>query len=477
MIDSLKNIWQKNLAELAEKIFAEKSICKKNICMANICEADLPKSMLQSQGNLHDDLRSSLHSALFIHFTKLAKILVAILCVYIFGVCIFVSALSAKSSRSSLRLFIVGDALIHKSVYEDALGQKEQNYANRAESLHYDFTKMLELIAPISKKHDLAFYNQESILGGTHLGLSTYPRFNSPQEFGLNMLRLGFNLVSLANNHTLDRGEVGVRSMLDFWRKMEARNSTLYTTGSFESFKSRQKIQHKILHKNDISYAMLAYTYGTNGIPLPQGKEYLVNIYTKEMLRRDIEAIRAEVDLLIVSIHWGVEYTHTPTKEQREIAKFLASLGVDIVIGNHPHAIQPIERIGNTLVFYALGNFISAQVGLQKRVGLIASVQIDKIQNARKNASRINHTTKPHPKRAQRKSKINNRIYKKIPKKIKLRNIRADLVYTYYKHEQKMSDFKVYPFSLLNDELLPNYQSIYKDYIKIIDKDWLIIGL
>lgn len=473
MIDSLKNIWQKNLAELAKKIFAEKSICKKNICGAH-----LPKSLSQlCGGNLHDDLRSSLHSALFIHFTKLAKILVATLCVYIFGVCIFVNTLSAKSSRSSLRLFIVGDALIHKSVYEDALGQKEQNYANVAQSLHYDFTKMLELIAPISKKHDLAFYNQESILGGTHLGLSTYPRFNSPQEFGLNMLKIGFNLVSLANNHTLDRGEAGVRSMLDFWRKMKARNSVLYTTGSFESFKSRQKIQHKILHKNDISYAMLAYTYGTNGIPLPQGKEYLVNIYTKEMLKRDIEAIRAEVDLLIVSIHWGVEYTHTPTKEQREIAKFLASLGVDIVIGNHPHAIQPIERIGNTLVFYALGNFISAQVGLQKRVGLIASVQIDKIQNARKNASTINHTTKPHPKRVQRKSKINNRIYKKIPKKIKLRNIRADLVYTYYKHEQKMSDFKVYPFSLLNDELLPNYQSIYKDYIKIIDKDWLIIGL
>ena len=469
MIDSLKNIWQKNLAEFAKKAFAEKSVCRKNIYGTH-----LPKSLAQSRGgNLRNDLRSSLHSALFIHL----KILVAILCVYIFGVCIFVSTLSAKSSRSSLRLFIVGDALIHKSVYEDALGQKEQNYANRAESLHYDFAKMLELIAPISKKHDLAFYNQESILGGTHLGLSTYPRFNSPQEFGLNMLRLGFNLVSLANNHTLDRGEAGVRSMLDFWRKMEARNSALYTTGSFESFKSRQKIQHKILHKNDISYAMLAYTYGTNGIPLPQGKEYLVNIYTKEMLKRDIEAIRAEVDLLIVSIHWGVEYTHTPTKEQREIAKFLASLGVDIVIGNHPHAIQPIERIGNTLVFYALGNFISAQVGLQRRIGLIASVQIDKIQNARKNASTINHTTKPHPKRAQRKSKINNRIYKKIPKKIKLRNIRADLVYTYYKHKQKMSDFKVYPFSLLNDELLPNYQSIYKDYIKIIDKDWLIIGL
>lgn len=441
----------------------KKSIWQRNVCKKHICKIRLSKS------NLHNDLGNSLHRALFTHFVKN---LVAILCA-----CIFINTLSAKSSHSSLRLFIVGDALIHKSVYEDALTAGQDGQHKGEESLHYDFAKMLELIAPISKRHDLAFYNQESILGGTHLGLSTYPRFNSPQEFGLNMLGLGFNLVSLANNHTLDRGEVGVRSMLDFWRKMEARHSTLYTTGSFESFKAQQKIQHKILRKNDISYAMLAYTYGTNGIPLPQGKEYLVNIYTKEMLKRDIEAIRAEVDLLIVSIHWGVEYTHTPTKEQREIAKFLASLGVDIVIGNHPHAIQPIERIGNTLVFYALGNFISAQVGLQKRVGLIASVRIDKIQNARKHTNAIKFATKAHPKREQRKSKINNHIYKKIPKKIKLRNIHADLVYTYYKHEQKMSDFKVYPFGLLNDGLLPNYQSIYKDYIKIIRKDWLIIGL
>ena len=458
MIDSHKK---------GKKIAYTRKSCIRSACTKKSCVVHL----INSHSNLGNDLRSNLPSAFFSRFAKNLAIIFVCFCV-----CIL--ALSAKSSPSSLRLFIVGDALIHKSVYEDALTIGQQNKS--AQSLHYDFAKMLELIAPISKKHDLAFYNQESILGGTHLGLSTYPRFNSPQEFGLNMLGLGFNLVSLANNHTLDRGEAGVRSMLDFWRKMEARHSTLYTTGSFESFKSHQKIQHKILYKNDISYAMLAYTYGTNGIPLPQGKEYLVNIYTKEMLKRDIEAIRAEVDLLIVSIHWGVEYTHKPTKEQREIAKFLASLGVDIVIGNHPHAIQPIERIGSTLVFYALGNFISAQVGLQKRVGLIASVQIDKIQNARKNT--INHATKSHhtkirSTKAQRKHKINNRIYKKIPKKIKLRNIRADLVYTYYKHEQKMSDFKVYPFGLLNDELLPNYQSIYKDYIKIISKDWITIGL
>lgn len=262
------------------------------------------------------------------------------------------------------------------------------------------------------------------------------------------MLNIGFNLISLANNHTLDKGEKGVRSMLRFWRKREAKHKEIYTTGSFESIRARNKIQHKILQKNGISYAMLAYTYGTNGIPLPKGKEYLVNIYTKEMLQSDIESIRKEVDLLIVSIHWGVEYTHKPTKEQRDIAKFLADLGVDIVIGNHPHAIQPIERIGDTLVFYALGNFISGQVGLQKRVGMIASVRISK--SGIKNDS----------------------------KRVKWSDVRADLIYTYYSQEsQKMSGFKIYPFSLLSKKLLPRHESIYNNYLTIIKKDWITIGL
>lgn len=388
------------------------------------------------------------------------------------ALCSLLSAIDAKTN--SLKLFIIGDTLLHKPVYEDAKTQYNG----------YDFMPMLSLIAPISKKYDLAFYNQESILGGVKLGLSSYPRFNSPKDFGDTMLKLGFNLISLANNHTLDKGEEGVYSMLRFWRKRESKNAEIYSTGSFESAKAKDKIQQKILQKNGISYAMLAYTYGTNGIPLPQGKEYLVNVYTKEMLKNDIEAIRHKVDLLIVSIHWGVEYTHKPTKEQREIAKFLANLGVDIVIGNHPHAIQPIERIGNTLVFYALGNFLSGQVGLQKRVGLMASVQIDKIHNARENTQESTNAfsifSSPKSKMRQ-KSMRESRFYKRFPKKVKIKNVKADLVYTYYEqnpnNSPKMSGFKIYPFLLLNDELLPNYQQIYKQYLQIIKQDWITIGL
>ena len=101
----------------------------------------------------------------------------------------------------------------------------------------------------------------------------------------------------------------------------------------------------QIQQKNGITYALLAYTYGTNGIPLPKGKEYLVNVYTKKMLKDDIENIRKKVDFLMVSMHWGIEYDFTPSQEQRDLAKFLADLGVDLIIGTHPHVVQPAEWI------------------------------------------------------------------------------------------------------------------------------------
>ncbi|RDU66138.1 capsule biosynthesis protein capA [Helicobacter didelphidarum] len=306
-------------------------------------------------------------------------------------------------------------------------------------NLCYDFTNMLQLIAPFISQHDLAFYNQETILGGKEIGLSSYPTFNSPQEFGDNMLKIGFNLISLANNHTLDRGEKAILNSLQYWK-----NKKILAAGSYESQHEREK--PRIFVKNGIKYTMLAYTYGTNGIPLPVGKEYLVNVYTKEMMAKDIESVRRKVDLLIVSMHWGVEYVFIPTKEQKEIAKFLSEQGVDIVIGNHPHVIQPIEIIDKTLVIYSLGNMISAQNGLEKKIGAFVSLKITK-----------------NPK---------NKI-------IELHDIYADLIYTY--HNTSKQDFKIYPFIFLNEAILPNYQTIYQNYIKILkNKDtngFLQIGI
>ncbi len=347
---------------------------------------------------------------------------------------------TTKSTPESneLTLIMGGDALLHAPVYNDAkykLPLQDTTKPITKTAFGYNFNKMFIHIAPIIAQYDLAFYNQETILGGKEMGLSSYPTFNSPQEFGDCMVNMGFNLVSLANNHTLDRGEQAIINSLTYWQ-----NQSVLTAGSYRSFEDRNT--PRIYKKNGITYALLAYTYGTNGIAIPKGKEYLVNVYTKTMLANDIANIRDKVDLLIVSMHWGDEYVFQPNAEQQDLAHYLAELGVNIVIGNHPHVVQPIEWINNTLVIYALGNMISAQRGLQKRIGMLAGIKVKKdSQNGQ----------------------------------ISLHDLHANLIYTYYNN--KIKDFQIYPFTKLNDTILPNYKQIYHDYLQVVtqkDKAHLI---
>lgn len=350
----------------------------------------------------------------------------------------------------SLSLVMAGDALLHTPVYTDA-----QKVDSSTGAITYNFAKMFAPIAPLIARYDLAFYNQETILGGTELGLSSYPSFNSPQEFGDTMLSLGFNLISLANNHTLDKGERGVRAMLAYWHTKEAesiaRAMPIAIAGSYASQEDRDK--PRIYEKNGITYALLAYTYGTNGIPIPKGKEYLVNVYTKDMLIRDVKALRDKVDLLLVSMHWGIEYDFAPSKEQREFAALLASLGVDIVIGNHPHVIQPIEKIGNTLVIYSHGNLISAQKGINKRVGMLTSVRIHLFDTKKREAllARLGAEGGFVPR-------------------VSLSDLRAELIWTHYESGGK--NFAIYPLRKVSNKLLPNAKHIYKDYTKILTQAW-----
>ncbi|TQR31891.1 capsule biosynthesis protein capA [Campylobacter sp. MIT 99-7217] len=335
------------------------------------------------------------------------------------------SNLSSQQDIFELSLIMTGDALLHSRVYKDAKISKDGRVS-------YDFSPMLRFLKPLIKEHDLAFYNQESVLGGKELGLSTYPNFNSPQEFGLNMLELGFNLVSLANNHSFDRKEEALLSSLRFWQKTNA-----VFAGVNKNLRESRK--NKIYTKNGIKYAFLAYTYGLNSYELPKEQAFLINIYSKERLKQDIQALRSEVDLLIVSMHWGKEYVFTPTKEQKDLAFFLAEQGVDIVIGTHPHVLQPIEMINDTLVVYSLGNFLSSQIGLERRIGALVSLKI---------------TKKPQ-------------------EKIKMSDLKAELTYVHYDEDgDKFTNFIVYPFSLLNEEILPHHQEIKDQYLRILFKDF-----
>lgn len=327
-----------------------------------------------------------------------------------------------KVKTSKLSLVMVGDALLHSSVYNDAYN-----------GTTYDFSKQLELISPIVKKYDLAFYNQETILGGTSLGLSSYPTFNSPQEFGDNMLDMGFNIVNLATNHTLDKGITGVNNSCEYWKS----KSVLYA-GSYCSEDEANEI--KIMKKNNISYTLLSYTYGTNGIPIPSGKDYLVNLYSDEKAKADIEKVRDKVDLLMVSMHWGTEYRSTPTDEQIREANYLASLGVDIIIGTHPHVVEPITYIDDTLVIYSLGNFISAQDSSGDYNTLVELMSMVDVIKEEKNGK----TT------------------------IKLDNLNNELLYNYYQTGSKWTNFKVIPFSQMNSSYNSDYKRLYEKYSGVV---------
>lgn len=330
---------------------------------------------------------------------------------------------SDKNNYETSATFIaVGDALIHGAVYKDA-------YSNGV----YNFNNMFTEVKPIIEQYDLKYYNQETILGGTSLGLSSYPLFNSPQEVGDAFMNMGFNLVSLATNHSLDYGERGLINSINYWGKQEG----VIAAGSYESEESR--VTPRIMEKNGITYTLLSYSTLTNGLRIPYGKDYLFDLYSEEKVKADIERVRDKVDVVMVAMHWGVEYTHTPVQEEKTIAKYLASLGVDIVIGTHPHVIQPIDFIDNTMVIYSLGNFISSQIGIERLVGLMASVTI------KKTVTDGNVT-------------------------ITLEEPAAQLVYTRKAGITYGAGFKLYPFSKLDDTILPGYQRYYDQFMNIATK-------
>lgn len=323
-----------------------------------------------------------------------------------------------KEEPKELSMVLAGDCLIHRFVYTDA-----NNYDGT-----YSFSKMFTEIEDIIKGKDLAYYNQESIIGGKTLGLSAYPRFNSPEEIGTDMVNLGFNMVSLANNHTLDKGEQGVINSVNFWKTKPG----VYYTGQALSWDERES-NIKILEKNGIKYAFFSYTTVTNGLNPPAGKEYLTNIYSETKVKEDLAKVKGKVDLIIVAMHWGEEYTTYPSVGQKAIAQFLANEGVHLVVGNHAHSIQPVEMIGDTLVFYALGNFISAQDTTDRLTGTLVSLNIKK----------------------------------ELDGKITFNDIKADLIYTYFKGS---SNFKIYPYTKLNQSLLYNYETYYNKYKSVLTR-------
>lgn len=260
----------------------------------------------------------------------------------------------------------VGDLLIHDRVY------------NKAKTdTGYDFMPMMQSVQPFIEKATVAFANQETMIGGEEIGLSSYPSFNSPQEVGDAVKMLGFDIVSIANNHTLDRGEEAILRSIDYWNSLD-----IPYVGAYESEADAKRVR-VIETEEGISLAFIAYTYGTNGIPVPDGKDYLVNFIDREKIAMDIAEARELADVVVASLHFGEEYEMMPNQIQTDLVQFVADEGVDIVVGHHPHVLQPIDWVegknGNqTFVVYSLGNFFSGQRDFEKQTGGMVEIQLTK---------------------------------------------------------------------------------------------------
>ncbi len=329
--------------------------------------------------------------------------------------------------ESRFSLVAVGDALIHKGVYEAARKGKRE----------FDFRPNIRLLRDRILSYDVAFYNQETILGGVDLGLSTYPCFNSPHEVGDAMLDAGFNLVSLANNHTLDRGEKGVLASLEYW----GAKGGVTTSGSFAS--QEEMDTPRLFEVNGISCAFLAYTTMTNGLRAPKGKEFYVALYSAERAALDVERAReAGADVVIVSMHWGAEYTFTPGDQQKSIAKHLAGLGVNLVIGHHAHVVQPVQMIDDTLVIYSLGNFISAQKEMFKLIGLMVSLDVV-VRRADDGAS------------------------------VGFENVAGTLLYN--PRRSVLGRYVVVPFDMMTTEILKDFDKVHKKFAAYVRTDDTIV--
>jgi poly-gamma-glutamate synthesis protein (capsule biosynthesis protein) len=224
----------------------------------------------------------------------------------------------------------------------------------------YDFDSYYALVKPLIEKADIAFVNQETLLAGERFGHSGYPRFNTPQKAGDALAALGFDVVNHATNHIMDRGEAAILATMDFWDT----HPEIRVLGVHRSAEARN--QQIIIEKNNIKVGFLAYTYGTNEIPVPPDKSYLVSLIDTAVMIKEIDALRPNCDFLVVSMHWGNEYAYSPSIQQESLARLLAEHQVDLIIGHHPHVLQPVVSLprgggGTTRCFYSLGNFISAQ--------------------------------------------------------------------------------------------------------------------
>lgn len=252
-----------------------------------------------------------------------------------------------------------GDNLIHPNIYIDAA------YRKTAEK-DYDFLPMYSHLAPHIAGADIAFINQETVMAGDGYANSGYPNFNSPQQLGLDLVELGFDVIGMANNHMLDKGAAGLESTINFWNSQPVTQIGGYLNED-------DYAELRITETEGVKIVWLSYTLHTNFIPKPASSPLVIPYIDDALILSDLARAEDAGDFTIVSIHWGDENTQTPNDEQKRLASLIAENGADVIIGHHSHSLQPMEWIetdrGRTLCIYSLGNLVSGMARPVNQVG------------------------------------------------------------------------------------------------------------
>ena len=269
-------------------------------------------------------------------------------------------------------LTAIGDVMCHNTQYWDAY-QKETNT--------YDFSYVFDDIKFDIQKSDISVASLETCFAGEERGYSNYPTFNSPDSLAYSLKDIGIDVLSTAGNHCLDMGFDGLSRTIDVLNKADISH-----LGTYKTQEERDKILFK--YTKGLKVAFINYTYGTNGIPVPSDKPYCVNLIDKDLIKKDIESAKSQnADVIVACMHWGTEYQTSPNNEQKDLADFLFQNGVNIILGNHPHVLQPFEKRTVTLedgstqdgfIIYALGNFICDQNAENTRNSIILNLSITK---------------------------------------------------------------------------------------------------
>lgn len=306
---------------------------------------------------------------------KIAIITLSIISVFIFNVPSTFkfdnsNRIINPDSTVTITISVVGDLMCHGPQFEYARVGKDS----------FDFNPVYRIVKKYLEASNFTFGNLETVTAGKKNGGYTgYPFFNTPTEYLDALKNVGFDFLVTANNHSLDRSEKGILKTIE-----ELNDRSIGYTGTYTSQNDRDSI--RVININGIKIAILAYSYGTNGNPIPKGKDYLINLIDYKLIEKDINsAKRNKPDLILVHYHFGEEYKREPVQFQKEVVNKTIELGADIIIGGHPHVLQPVDfyktnngNLDSGFVAYSMGNFISNQQDRYKDAGMILSIKLKK---------------------------------------------------------------------------------------------------